>query len=112
MAVTLTRTSRRQGISFFIATFTCVFSGSYPAGGEVVDFATLVGYTNKQPFLVEICGKAGYVYQYDFQNKKIMVRVNTGAGANLGLPEHTAAAYNAGVTGDTVTIVVFIPKMA
>lgn len=114
MAVTVTRVGNRnrQAVSFLVGNFSLVFSGSYPTGGELVDFALLLGLAQKQPFLVSVGGKAGYMYQYDYVAKKVMVRVNTGAGVNLGLPEHTAAAYNAGVTADVVTAVVFVPKAA
>lgn len=98
---------------------TISFSGSYSTGGDTFDLtASLVdarpGFTgmqtNKQPEYVDIAGKAGFVYTYDMANKKIMVYTNTAGGANNALGEHTAAAYAAGVTGDTVKFYAIFPR--
>ena len=76
-------------------------SGSYAAGGDVVDFA-LIAPSRKQPVTVNIKGKSGFIYSYDLANKKVQVWCNTAGGSNTALGEHTAAALVAGVTGDTV----------
>ena len=103
MAVTLTMLKRSKGGSGLRALVQVVFSGNYPANGEPVDFSAVVGFTNREPDDVDVMGKAGFVYQYDPVNDKILVYCNTAGGANAPLGEHTAAAYAAGVTGDSIT---------
>lgn len=89
----------------FELTATVALSGSYPALGEPLD---LSGYnpfvSTRQPDIVNAVGKAGFQYQYDHANKKLMVRVNDAGGVNAPMGEHTAAAYAAGVSGDTIII--------
>jgi hypothetical protein len=111
MAAAVTITKQRdfgQGMFVF---GTIVFSGNYPTGGEAMDLTTLGAKTTKQPDFVDISGKAGFVYSYDFANKKVMVFCNTAGGANGALGEHTAAAYAAGVSGDTVNFMAVMPKL-
>lgn len=100
-----------------------VFSGSYPALGEPFDFlagpytrgtgktaSDRIGYTDQQPFNVSMDGKAGFVYTYDFANKKIRIWTSNGA-APAALAELPTAAYPAGVTGDTISaMVIFLKK--
>lgn len=93
---------KRSGREDLAMTFSIVASGNYVANGDPVDFAVAGGFTNRQPDFVTIVGKAGFVYQYDFANKKVFVYTNTAGAANAPLGEHTAAAYAAGVTGDTI----------
>lgn len=78
------------------------FSGTYPTGGDTLDLSKLAGITNRQPDIVLITGKAGFIYQYDHTNKKVIVFCNTAGGANAALGEHTNVAYVAGITGDDV----------
>lgn len=97
-------------------TFTLVFSGSYPgSGGDTLDLRPYFP-GNAPPNSVQIQSSAGYVYGYvagtTLGNGKVRVGVNTGAGANLGLPEHTTATYNAAVLADVVTVVVYVNKLA
>lgn len=80
-------------------------SGTYPTGGDPVDFAGFAP-LGRQPKAVIIFGKAGFVYQYDLANKKMFVYCNTAGGANNALGEHTNAAYVAGVTGDVIVALV------
>lgn len=94
----------------FTAYFLVVPSGTYPTGGDAADFGGLIGYTDKQPIDVDIRGKAGFVYQYDYQNKKMFVYCNTAGGANAPLGEHTNIAYVAGVTGDVIIAMVRYAK--
>lgn len=83
--------------------FTVTASGNYAAGGDALDLAPLVGIPGgRQPLHVSIRGKAGFVYEYDLAAKKMMVFVNTAGGVNTALGEHTAVAYVAGITGDTI----------
>lgn len=102
MAVALSLLKRTKAGPMLDAQVQLTFSGTYPTGGEAVDFASVVGFTNRPPSAVNVTGKAGFVYQYDRANKKVLVLVNTAGGVNLRLDEHTAVAYVAGVTGDTV----------
>lgn len=96
---------RRQGFSTIEVFGTLTPTGSYATGGDVVDFTQLGSvYRAKDPLIVEITGKAGFVYQYDVVNKKVLVFCNTAGGANAALGEHTAIAYVAGVTGDLIRV--------
>lgn len=79
-----------------------IASGSYPTNGDPLDFRGIIGYTDKDPFWVNAIGKAGFIYQYDYLNRKMFVYCNTAGGVNAPLGEHTNAAYAAGVTGDTI----------
>ncbi len=72
MTGTLLKRDKRGGM--LEALVTLVASGNYATGGDVVDFAPLVGFTNKQPTIVSIRGIAGYIYEYDSANKKVIVR--------------------------------------
>lgn len=113
VAVPNTRFPRGLYLGNMIAIFgTLTPSGTYPAAnGDPIDFGVIAGFSNKQPLFVEICGKAGFVYTYDYVNKSLRVWVNTAGGANAALGEHTNVGYVAGVTGDIITFVAFIPKM-
>lgn len=59
----------------------CVFSlaasGNYATGGVALSFLNKVP-TNKDPFHIELKGKAGYVYEYDYTAKKVIVRLGAG----------------------------------
>jgi len=95
MAMTGTRLKRDKTQAMLEALISIVASGSYTTGGDIVDFAPLIGYTNKQPNWVEIHGIAGYVYNYDLVNKKVLVF--TTAATQIA-----AATYPAGVSGDSI----------
>lgn len=112
MALAATVTNKAVLPGFVIAAGNLTFSGNYSAGGESLNLNTVVTGvpTNKAPAFVQIEGKGGYKYEYDHANKKVMVRVNTGAAANAALPEHTAAAYAAGVSGDAPKFFAVIPR--
>ena len=93
---------------------TIAASGSYSTGGDTLNLGGLIpGKT--LPFNVDFQSQAGYVYTWvpgtDITNGKMQVHVNTGAGVNLPLPEHTAAAYNAGVTGDVISFQAYFAKL-
>lgn len=103
MAIAATVVKREKGGRQLNAVLTLVPSGTYPTGGDVIDFAPVVGFTSRQPDKVNIDGKAGFIYQYDLANKKMLVYCNTAGGANAALGEHTNAGYVAGVTGDTIS---------
>lgn len=93
----------RAGRAFKLAC-TLTLSGTYPTGGDPVDFSSYIPHASaKQPDNVDVNGKAGFVYQYDYVNKKLFTRVNDAGGANAPMGEHTNATYVAGVSGDTIT---------
>jgi hypothetical protein len=114
MAVAVTVNKRYNTFGGQIVEATLVFSGNYSTGGDTVSLAGKVA-LSKPPLWAIIGGVAGYSYGWvkgtTLANGKVRVGVNTGAGANLGLPEHTAAAYNAGVTADVVDAVFFFPTL-
>lgn len=85
-------------------------SGSYATGGDALDFRGLPGWTPEDPIQVDIKGKGGYIYEYDYQNRKMLVRIATTTGANIPLAEHSAAAYAAGVTADVIIAFVTYEK--
>lgn len=90
---------------------TLTASGNYATGGDAVDFQAVITDVRgirSQPSWVEIRGKAGYVYEYDYTNKKVMARQEA-AAANPA-DELSAAAYPAGVTGDTIRAYVVVKK--
>lgn len=57
------------------------FSGNYASGGDALDFLTAISGagknlgTTKQPKWAHVFGVAGFVFEYDFTNKKVKVRV-------------------------------------
>lgn len=102
MAVSLAVLKRSKSGNGIDAQVQLTFSGTYPTGGEAVSFEAAVGITNRPPSNVMVAGKAGFLYQYDSLNKKVLVLCNTAGGANLRMDEHTAATYVAGVSGDVV----------
>jgi hypothetical protein len=107
MAAALTLVKVVQYYGGLRAYCTLALTGSYTTGGDVCTIVGLIpNLATVLPIAVRIQGQAGYDYSWIAGATqalgKVRVGVNTGAGANLGLPEHTAAAYNAGVTGDTI----------
>lgn len=112
MAMTFTQSGkRRQSLAGIMVPGTLAASDSYATGGDAVDFRQLGSiYRAKDPYLVIAMGKAGFVYQYDYANRKMLVFCNTAGGANAALGEHTAAAYAAGVSGDTIKCLLFFDK--
>jgi hypothetical protein len=80
---------------------TLAFSGNYVAGGEVPTGIIKPG-TTKNPFNARISGKGTHDFKYDNATGKVLVYL---AGV-----EHAAAAYVAGVTGDSVVAEIEYPK--
>lgn len=104
MPVALSNIKRGRSGRQFKLTVTITLSGTYPTGGDPLDFASYYPFGSaKQPDSVQVNGKAGFVYQYDLANKKLLVYTNTAGGANAALGEHTNATYVAGVSGDSIT---------
>lgn len=86
-------------------TATVTLSGTYPTNGDPLDLSSynpLV--SGRQPDEVDVQGKAGFVYQYDGVNKKLITYVNTAGGANTALGEHTNATYVAGILADPIRL--------
>lgn len=72
------------------------FSGTYPAGGEVLKMSSIRSGGTRKPLGVTIRGSVQTnLYYYDDVNQKVVVR--TAAGAEI-----PAAAYPAPVTTDLV----------
>ncbi len=83
-------------------------SGSYATGGDSLPIANFDAKTPKAPYMVQAIGKAGYHYEYDLTNAKLLVRQGVAAGSPLA--ELGAGAYPGGVTGDTIRIRALFPK--
>jgi hypothetical protein len=80
-------------------------SGNYATGGDPLDFGPIfqtigVGTID----YVDIEDKAGYAVDYDYTNKKVMVRQDAGAGNPSA--ELAAAAYPAALTTGTLRCLV------
>lgn len=105
LATTLSKRSKTSGVLNGI--FSLTFSGSYSTGGEALDLSTLIGFTNRRPDFVEVVGVAGYIYKYDYANKKVLVYIPTTPSTNAPFAQHSAATYDAAVSGDTVKLLAF-----
>ena len=87
---------------------TLAFSGSYATGGDTLSFAGLVP-ASRAPLVVRVSGQAGFIYEVNIgsgiANSLVLVRGQEPTNATAGviaLTQLAAAAYPAGVTGDTV----------
>jgi signal peptidase I len=100
MAVAVSVKKRVKPGATLVALCQLTLSGNYPTGGDTVDFKSPVGYTNRNPDMAIIQGIAGYIYQWDKANAKLLVR--GGATAGTALAEFTSGAYSAALTGDTI----------
>lgn len=95
--------SSSSGAAGWEAIGTLVLSGTYPTGGEPWSLQAYPRmFSSRKPDSVIVTGKAGFIYQYDIANEKLLVMVNSAGGANLPLIEHTAITYVAGVSGDSI----------
>ena len=99
LAVTVTKRIRMNNAMMVVGTITA--SGSYVTGGEALALTTLSGFL-RSPIKVEIEGIAGYKYEWDAANAKMLTRYG-GAAVSNPMAQIPAAAYPAGVTGDTIT---------
>lgn len=110
MSATATQARRVGGMpGLVIETGTIVFAGNYVAGGEVLSLPKPAG-VQRPPTFVLIQGIAGFKYEYNPANAKVLVRQSAGAAAAMA--EIAVAAYPAGVTGDTVTYMAFFTPRA
>jgi hypothetical protein len=114
MALAVTAVKNETADRIQIIKGTIVASGSYTGGGDTLDLTPLAPQIGigRVPFLVVIQSAAGYQYTYvpgaTLAAGKMQVWCNTAGGANLGLGEHTTAAYNAAVIADVIKVTVFI----
>ena len=105
MPVALSAIKKVKENRSFSMTATVTLSGTYPALGEPLDLSSYMPLASaRQPDKVSVDGKAGFVYQYDPVNKKLLVYTNTAGGANAALGEHTAITYVVGVSGDSISL--------
>jgi hypothetical protein len=109
----VTATLRNPGVGnvgkWLEAEYDIVFTGSYPAGGDTVDFRGKGLPGNAIP-TVRVIGSSGYFFLYakgtNLGDGKILVRQPTTASGSNQFNEHLTAAYNASVTGDTNIIAI------
>lgn len=100
MAVAVSVQKRVKPGATLVALCQLTLSGDYPTGGDTVDFKTPVGFTNRNPDMAIIQGIAGFIYEWDKANSKLLVR--GGAAASNALTQFTSGAYSAALTGDTI----------
>ncbi len=101
MAIVFAETRKLPGLRSVKIIGTLTFSGNYATGGEVPTGITKPG-TTKDPIRVDFAGRGIYDYKYDSATGKVLVFT--------GGVQHAAAAYNAAVTGDLVTMEIEYPK--
>lgn len=103
-------TKNRLGRGFY-AEVTIVASGNYATNGEVPSPALSTYHpAGKVPSFVQIMSLNGHQYKWDNVNQKFKVFIATTTSGNSPLSEHSAAAYNAAVIGDTITLQVWWGK--
>jgi len=114
-AVSMVVNQKSTSGKYMVVVGTLTFSGSYTTGGDTL---TLSGYQvpgTQPPRAVFIQGSSGFPYQWvpgtTRANGKIKVLTATTTGTNLPLAEHSQVAYVAGVTGDTVTILILFDSL-
>jgi hypothetical protein len=82
------------------------FSGNYTTGGDPLDFGPLLATIGVgQVDAVDVINRAGFDFDYDFTNKKLMVRQSAAAG-NPGTEITGAAAYPAALSSTPAKVVV------
>lgn len=112
MTATLTTLKKAKENRSYQLLGTVAFTSNYATGGDTLDLAPF-NPVQRQPDLVRIEGIAGYKYEYDHTNKKILVRdfplvtVVGGQGAASALQINPDSA--AGVLGKTVATTRAIP---
>lgn len=110
MAMTITRINRfTDGRAVLAGVFRLTFSGSYTTGGEACDLRSLIGWVaGLDPFEVNFDQNAsgGWKLTYNQALRTVQVWIEQTIATNTPLGEHTAAAYGAGLTGDTGIIMI------
>lgn len=107
VAAAITKKVSVPGAVLAVGTFTA--SSSYSTGGDSISWANAAG-TTKAPLFVVASGKAGYVYEYDLANAKLMTFYGNYDAADGPLIEIPASTYPAGVSGDTITFFAVFPQ--
>ncbi len=104
MAIAVTITDRWNDGKRLHVSGTLGFSGNYATGGDTLDFTGKVT-ASRAPVDLSVDGQAGFKYNAvkgtTIANNKVKV-FQTGAAVSSPFAELAAAAYPAGVTGDTV----------
>lgn len=108
MAIAVTITDRWNDGKRLHVSGTLAFSGNYATGGDTLDFTGKV-LASRAPVAVRVEGIAGFRYEVNIGsgigNSLVLVRGQEPTNATAGviaLTQLAAAAYPAGVTGDTV----------
>lgn len=91
-------------------------SGTYPTGGDTLDFSGIGDLPVSQPpKMIFLSGQAGFVYSFvpgsTLANGKVKVFCNTAGASNAPLGEHTNATYAGGVSGDTIDFLAVFDKL-
>ena len=104
MSIALTVTDHWSDTKRIHVVGTLAFSGNYATGGVAVSFADIKIKSASPPVYVAVSGLSKYLYLFNYATGKLKNIVpDTGV-------EVSAAAYPAGITGDTVTIYAIFPK--
>lgn len=114
VAVNVTNVESGQGVVRVFGTLTP--SGNYVANGDAVDFTKATGLSipsQSAPISFRVEGAAAYVYKgvKGAINACKFVVQETGAALSGALADLAAAAYPAGITGDTITFEAVFPKL-
>ena len=109
MAIAVTVSKSWHDGKKFHAVGTLAFSGSYTTGGDTVDLSGGPTKSSRVPIRVTVGGQSGFIYKFapgtTIANGKVLVFGQQPTSATTGiiaLDQIAAAAYPAGVTGDTV----------
>lgn len=106
LAVTANTVSKPVDLGpYMLYGFALTASGNYATGGDSlasvftgIDFKSSV-----KPIFILAQGIAGYKYEFDYTNNKLLVRQDGGSsGSAAALPEIGATTYPVGVSGDTI----------
>lgn len=99
--------------------FNVTVSGTYPTGGEIIDFSSLLPpgvRTDMPPIAVNIMNQGGSMPRWingtDMKTGKMLQFVVSVAGVNQVLTQHTNVAYVAGITGDVFSFQVTLSQYA
>jgi hypothetical protein len=121
LAVTVGYIDAPAGSQFVEAYGTFAFSGSYSTGGEAVTWAGLGTQGAQIPssqvpvqVYIQSQGGSGFLYGWNQGTGKVQVFGQQPTSPTTGiiaLNELAAAAYPAGITGDTVTFLAVFKKL-
>lgn len=121
MAVTITLTSNNVDASasnFVYAIATLSFSGSYPTGGDTLDFSTVASFVPSDlPPVNVIADSNGGTGTFGFGGGYFQVIAGTALNnwkikfINAGGTELAAGAYPASVTGDSIFLNIAYRKL-